>query len=608
MNIKQKIWLGFGLLLALVGLGSVASYFQSREVERSSTELVQVHFAEYSAARDASAAIATARRQEQLFLSEKDPEAAARVYAAIAEAKDALARLQQVSSDESRRHAADECLRLAADYLAHFKTLEELTVRRGLTADLGLQGQVRKVVHEVEAKVKDQGLVELTAILLTARRHEKDYLLRGDPKYFDQIIVRVQEFNEQMQQFSLPAPLQKEIAALWTSYVESMKALVEGDTRVNAERNDFRKIAAAMDEQITALAAGATQEIASSQATTLARLSSAKKIVLLGGAVCVVLGLLIAVWIAATTARTLTRIASSISEGADQTSDAAAQVSRSSQTLADGSSEQAASLEETSSSLEEMASMTKRNAESAAKAKELAAQARTTSDTGVNEMRKMQAAMDEIKGSSNEVAKIIKTIDEIAFQTNILALNAAVEAARAGEAGLGFAVVADEVRSLAQRAAASARETAAKVEVSVSRSEQGGRLLGNVAASLAEILDKTRQVDSLVAEIAQASQQQSEGISQVNLAVSQMDKVTQSNAATAEESAAAAEEFNAQAGVLQTAASELLALVGGRAQAGASIAAAKAVAHAEQSQSARRTVDSKSPAHRVQEHENLTFN
>ena len=178
-------------------------------------------------------------------------------------------------------------------------------------------------------------------------------------------------------------------------------------------------------------------------------------------------------------------------------------------------------------------------------------------------MEEMKRAMDAIKGASDDISKIIKTIDEIAFQTNILALNAAVEAARAGEAGMGFAVVAEEVRNLAQRSAQSAKETAGKIEDSVKKSEHGVQICGKVAQSLSAIVGKARQVDTLVAEIAQASKEKTQGIEQVHTAVSQMDKVTQSNAAGAEESAAAAEELSAQAVVLQESVAELRALVDG---------------------------------------------
>jgi methyl-accepting chemotaxis protein len=187
--------------------------------------------------------------------------------------------------------------------------------------------------------------------------------------------------------------------------------------------------------------------------------------------------------------------------------------------------------------------------------------------------------MGAVKESNNEVAKIIKTIDEIAFQTNILALNAAVEAARAGEAGMGFAVVADEVRNLAQKSAAAARETAEKIEAAISRTEAGVRVSEKVVDDLKTVLEQSRQVESslkgieeksrevngLVGEIAEASLEQSQGIEQVNTAVNQMDKVTQSNAANAEESASAAEELNAQAEALNDAVFQLKQLVDGNA-------------------------------------------
>ena len=251
---------------------------------------------------------------------------------------------------------------------------------------------------------------------------------------------------------------------------------------------------------------------------------------------------------------------------------AANQVSASSQTLAQGASEQAASLEETGASLEEMSSMAQRNAESIRKANDFARQSREAADRGTGDMHAMSAAMEAIKNSSDDIAKIIKTIDEIAFQTNILALNAAVEAARAGEAGMGFAVVADEVRNLAQRSAAAAKETAAKIEGAISRTAQGVGISAKVATMLNEIADKIRHVDELAAEVASASSEQTRGMQQINTAVGQMDKVTQSNAAGAEESAAAAQQLNAQAELMKQAVAELMHLVGqGGAEVGASL-------------------------------------
>jgi methyl-accepting chemotaxis protein len=287
------------------------------------------------------------------------------------------------------------------------------------------------------------------------------------------------------------------------------------------------------------------------------------KLVLVVGLSLAVLGASATAWLITRSAnRALGSIGARLAAGAEQTAAAAGQVSSSSQSLAQGASEQAASLEETSASLEEMSSMTQRNAASAGEAKEVSSQTRAAADTGAADMNAMKSAMDAIKDSANEIAKIVKTIDEIAFQTNILALNAAVEAARAGEAGMGFAVVAEEVRALAQRSAVAAKETATKIEDSVARSEAGVRISAKVAASLQQIVAGARQVDTLVGEIATASSEQSQGIGQLNGAVSQMDKVTQDNASAAEESAAAAEELSAQSHELQKLVAELQALAG----------------------------------------------
>lgn len=256
------------------------------------------------------------------------------------------------------------------------------------------------------------------------------------------------------------------------------------------------------------------------------------------------------------------RVAEVIASGADQVASASKQVASASQQMAEGASEQASSIEETSSSLEEMSSMTRQNSENASQAQALAEKSRNAATEGDKVMADMNRAMNEIKSASDEVGKIIKTIDEIAFQTNLLALNAAVEAARAGEAGKGFAVVAEEVRNLAQRSAAAAKESATKIEAAIQRSNVGVETAKRVADTLAEISSNVKKANDLVSEIAAASKEQAQGIGQVNLAVQQMDKVVQSNAANAEESASASEEMSAQAETLREAVQELARMVG----------------------------------------------
>ena len=263
--------------------------------------------------------------------------------------------------------------------------------------------------------------------------------------------------------------------------------------------------------------------------------------------------------------RPLSAAIATMETASDDTSAASNEVSRASQSLAEGATEQAASLEETSASLEEMASMTKQNADHAGAAKQLARDARTAADNGVKDMQLMVGAMEDIKVSSDDIAKILKTIDEIAFQTNLLALNAAVEAAHAGDAGRGFAVVADEVRVLAQRCAEAAKETAGKIESAITKTSQGVQISSKVAGTLQDIATKARRVDELAAQVAAGSGEQSKGIGQINIAVSEMDRVTQSNAASAEQSASAAEELNAQADRLRQTIGDLFTLVHGQA-------------------------------------------
>lgn len=237
---------------------------------------------------------------------------------------------------------------------------------------------------------------------------------------------------------------------------------------------------------------------------------------------------------------------SHVRASADQVSSASSQISGGSQSLAQSASEQASSLEEVSSSLEEMESMTKRNTANAQEARGMAEGARESSGKGSESMKRMSEAIEKIKSSSDETAKIITTIDEIAFQTNLLALNAAVEAARAGEAGKGFAVVAEEVRNLAMRSAQAAKDTSDLIDSSVKNAESGVSINQEVLSNFDEINKQIQKVGEVMGEIAESSQQQSEGIVQVTTAVGELNKVTQQNAANSEESASAAEELSAQ--------------------------------------------------------------
>jgi methyl-accepting chemotaxis protein len=294
-------------------------------------------------------------------------------------------------------------------------------------------------------------------------------------------------------------------------------------------------------------------------------LSTASTTMVVGLAAAVVIGVFLAVFLTLSITGPLNRVIEGLSAGSEQVTAASGQVASASQQMAQGASEQASSLEETSSSLEEMASMTRQNADNANQANRVAVDASSLAEQGVDSMARMTEAIDRIKQSAAQTAKIIKTIDEIAFQTNLLALNAAVEAARAGEAGKGFAVVAEEVRNLARRSAEAAKNTADLIEGSQKNAEAGVAVTAEVAKNLGGIKENSSKVATLIAEIAAASKEQAQGIEQVNTAVSEMDKVVQQNAANAEESSSAAEELSSQAQELSAMVTELVALVGGSA-------------------------------------------
>ncbi|MDR2613270.1 MAG: methyl-accepting chemotaxis protein [Deltaproteobacteria bacterium] len=253
-----------------------------------------------------------------------------------------------------------------------------------------------------------------------------------------------------------------------------------------------------------------------------------------------------------------------LAEGAQEVDTASGELSSASNTLAEGATENAASLEETSAALEELSSMTKRNSDNAIEANSLMAQTNDAVNRAESSMANVIQAMDQIATSGNEIGKIIKTIDEIAFQTNLLALNAAVEAARAGEAGAGFAVVADEVRNLAIRSADAAKNTADLIAATISNINSGSEMVNSTSENFHNVATNSAKVAQLVSEVAEASKEQSQGINQITTAMAQMDKVTQSNAASAEESASSAGQLSVQAGNLMNAVDDITLIVHGR--------------------------------------------
>lgn len=372
------------------------------------------------------------------------------------------------------------------------------------------------------------------------------------------------------QELPLPAVLHTALtdaAEAFQPYAAKAETLVghAADDLAAAERDlpAFNDAFSALETSMGQVTELLDQEATRIDAAAAASVAQFQKL-LLGGAFAA-LGTLavVAVLVARSIPRPFARIIAGLNQVSESNFTGARHVSSASESLASGAAEQAASLEEVSATLEELSGMTRRNAASARTGKDAAAVARQAVAASEEDMRRMQETMSALQRSSQDTTKIVKTIDEIAFQTAILALNAAVEAARAGEAGAGFAIVADEVRALARRSAVAAKETAEKIDEASRHGSQGADYTQRVAQGLAQISARVREVDDLIAEVATASAEQSTGIAQIATTLVEMEKVTQANAARAEETASAAVELSTRSEELREDTLRLTRLVGG---------------------------------------------
>ncbi|MCE5252487.1 methyl-accepting chemotaxis protein [bacterium] len=600
MGLSTKITLGFGIIIMIATIIGYVGWSSLRTVR------IKVDIGD-SANRMVKDSL-TGRQHEKNFMLRKDKQ-----Y--FEEAKTLTEQFHQQSAETIKKLDKNKDKEAVSQIdskfdewlkgLTTFVTLEDQKTQ----AEEDMVAQARVAITEIENMYNDQKkkLIDeisrqrvsesvkdrvekaddvnlLNKYILEARRQEKNYILRGDQQSIDSVNKTVTDLlnlcNDLKVRFKDSANDQqadKVISAVGEYYKDfnTYISLVQ-----NQKKEEEGMVASARELQEKA--GELRQDQKASMLSTMSRANFLMVLLIISGIIIgIVLGYIISRGIVKPirdifkglstlstkelheTGESFRKIIEGMTSGSEQVAAASNQVSSTSQQMAEGASEQASGIEEVSSSLEEITSMTKQNAENAKQADTMANDAQRTAEKGSETMKKMIESINKIKASSDETAKILKTIDEIAFQTNLLALNAAVEAARAGEAGMGFAVVAEEVRNLAQRSAEAAKNTASLIEGSQMNADNGVEVNKEVAEIFDEIAQTTQKVKQLISEVSAASEEQAQGVTQVNVAIAQMDKVTQSSAANAEESASASQELSSQASELYRMVETLIGIVDG---------------------------------------------
>lgn len=458
--------------------------------------------------------------------------------------------------------AAQDFLKTALEFLEGQTDVMQKLIKSGTATPEQLTAQLSKLegMHNV---------VELSyAIQLETAQGQ---LLRN-PKIIGEAAKKFNEVENELSQLQKQTKEDEAITQIddirlsGSSYKTNMKKLLAGFVTLEKLGQKRRQVGDKVLEMAKVTASAGIGETTKSAENVDRVTNNSSRMLVFGAIIGVLLSIIMMVLITRGITRPINAFIKRLTATSQEVAAASGEIRSSSDQLASGASQQAAALQETTSSLEEMAAMTRQNADNAHQANSLMTDASQVVETASKSMTELTGSMREISTASDETAKIIKTIDEIAFQTNLLALNAAVEAARAGEAGAGFAVVAEEVRNLAMRAAEAARNTANLIDKTVTSVKSGSALVEKTGEAFSQVNSSTTKIKELVAEIAAASNEQAQGTDQINKAANEMNQVIQQVAASAEESAASSQELTSQSDQMKGMVGELQALVGGQAQ------------------------------------------
>jgi methyl-accepting chemotaxis protein len=586
MSLRGKVILLLVIALTALAVVSTGNYLLRLDMQHAQ-ELQTGINAALSDLQDSRVA-------ERAFMQEGDPKLSDKALGLMQKAQ------AQLEKDKTLAEGQEEVVKglqeLAADlgsYRAVFsKVVENVKQINKMRADMLAAGSrldetarvdIVELMDVKESEMMAQTAEELPDMDSTFRASVKDYrlsitqlifnslrlFLNADEKLYQSLkkitenAIKVQEQNNKALLPNLKFP---EVRTSWEKILKLSGNIIDLDNKLYALWKSNRQAVAKMEAGSVEL----TKKAEALDKQTQAEIENNAKLAdLLGIAVFLIAAVVLLGWgmlMIRTTFSSLRGAVGGLNDVAREVGKASSQFSSSSNELASGASEQAASLEETAASLEELSSMTKKSAEHAREADVLMQESGRIVEKANQAMESLREAMAKISNNSDETAHIIKTIDEIAFQTNLLALNAAVEAARAGEAGAGFAVVADEVRSLAMRAAEAAKNTQVLIEQNIQDVKKGGDMVKTTDEAFSQVEESAKKVGGLVSEIAAASEEQAQGIDQINQATAEMDKVTQRVAGNAEETASSSEELNGQVGVLTSVVDDLAKLLGGSKQ------------------------------------------
>ena len=430
------------------------------------------------------------------------------------------------------------------DALAKYKeTFARLTESQGNESQQEeMYNQIREQAQIMEKAIKSAYIENSEAMLLTIRRGEKDYLLRGLDKYVEKTHKSVDALMNRIKNSEVAQEHLDSAESLLTKYLNDFDALVAQNGVIAKQLETMQASITNIEPEVDKIAAFIADKTTEITDTAHKRSLIAD----IAGLIGIGAGICISIWLSRSITKPIIKIIEKVSTTSAVVTEASSVVSESSQTLSHTFSDQAAGIEETSSSMEEISSIVQKNSSKTQESNQYMQEIESVLGKMSSATESMSSAIDEIKQSADETVKIINVIDGIAFQTNLLALNAAVEAARAGEAGKGFAVVAEEVRNLAMRSAEAAKNTSALLEESNKKAENGVSIVGEVSDAVRTTQEKVGHVSNLISEITTASNEQTAGIEQVNQAISAMSHSLQDNAASTEHAASAAEELNAQ--------------------------------------------------------------